>query len=82
MKRLAFVTKLYLKKDYAQISMQYNKNQNETQSSEAVVWKCSVEKVFRPATLLKKKLRCFPVNFAKILRTPFLQSLRVTTSVN
>ena len=29
----------------------------------------------RPASLLKKKLwhRCFPVNFAKILRTPFLQ---------
>ena len=28
----------------------------------------------RPATLLKKKLshRCFPVNFAKYLRTPFL----------
>ena len=27
----------------------------------------------RPATLLKKRLwqRCFPVNFAKILRTPF-----------
>ena len=30
----------------------------------------------RPATLLKKKLwrRCFPVNFAKFLRTLFLQS--------
>ena len=30
----------------------------------------------RPATLLKKKLwhRCFPVNFAKFLRTPFLQN--------
>ena len=28
----------------------------------------------RPATLLKKSLwhRCFPVNFAKFLRTPFL----------
>ena len=28
----------------------------------------------RPAALLKKKLwhRCFPVNFAKFLRTPFL----------
>ena len=28
----------------------------------------------RPATLLKKKLydRCFPVNFAKFLRAPFL----------
>ena len=30
----------------------------------------------RPATLLKKSLlrRCFPVNFTKFLRTPFLQS--------
>ena len=30
----------------------------------------------RPATLLKKKLwhRCFPVNFVKFLRTPFLQN--------
>ena len=30
----------------------------------------------RPATLLKKKLwrRCFLVNFAKFLRTPFLQN--------
>ena len=29
-----------------------------------------------PATLLKKRLwhRCFPVNFAKFLRTPFLQN--------
>ena len=30
----------------------------------------------RPATLLKKRLwhRCFPVNFMKFLRTPFLQN--------
>ena len=30
----------------------------------------------RSATLLKKRLwrRCFPVNFAKFLRTPFLQN--------
>ena len=30
----------------------------------------------RPATLLKKRIRhrCFPVNFAKFLRTPFLQN--------
>ena len=30
----------------------------------------------RPATLLKKSLwhRCFPINFAKFLRTPFLQN--------
>ena len=32
--------------------------------------------VLRPATLLKKRLwhRCFPVNFVKFLRTPFLQN--------
>ena len=46
--------------------------------------RCFVKKVFlvnkvaglRPATLFKKILwhRCFPVNFAKLLRTPFLQS--------
>ena len=39
--------------------------------------RCSVRKVcLRPATLLKKRLwhRCFPVNFAKFLRTPFLQN--------
>ena len=31
----------------------------------------------RPATLSKKRLRhrCFPVNFAKFLRTPFLQKV-------
>ena len=31
--------------------------------------------VLRPATLLKKRLwhRCFPVNFVKFLRSPFLQ---------
>ena len=30
----------------------------------------------RPATLLKRRLwhRCFPVNFMKFLRTPFLQN--------
>ena len=30
----------------------------------------------RPATLLKKRLwhRCFPLNFAKFLKTPFLQN--------
>ena len=52
---------------------------------EAVSWWCSVKKVFlkiqgpghRPETLLKKRLwhRCFPVNFAKFLRTPFLQNI-------
>ena len=39
--------------------------------TKAVVWRCSAS----PATLLKKRLwhRCFPLNFAKFLRTPFLQ---------
>ena len=38
--------------------------------------KYSMKNVLRPATLLKKRLweRCFPVNFAKFLRTPFLQN--------
>ena len=33
------------------------------------------KRCLRPATLLKKRLlhRCFPVNFAKFLRTPFLK---------
>ena len=42
---------------------------------------CSVRKgvlrnYARPGTLLKKRLwhRCFPVNFAKFLRLPFLQN--------
>ena len=51
--------------------------------AEAVVWRCSVEKVLLKilqnsqectcVTLLKKTLchSCFPVNFAKFLRTPF-----------
>ena len=34
------------------------------------------ERCFRPTTLLKRRLwhRCFPVDFAKFLRTPFLQN--------
>ena len=41
---------------------------------EAVTRRCSVKKGLRPATSLKERLwhRCFPVNFAKFLRTPFL----------
>ena len=40
--------------------------------SEAVVPE-TLEKLPRPATLLKKSLwhKCFPVNFTKFLRTPF-----------
>ena len=38
--------------------------------------RCSMKKGLRPATLLKKRLwhRCFPMNFAKFLRTIFLQN--------
>ena len=38
---------------------------------------CNKVASLRPATLLKKRLwhRCFPVNFAKFLRTPFLTEL-------
>ena len=47
----------------------------KVQAREAVVQRCSVNKVLdlRPATLLKKRLwhRCFPVNFVKFLRAPF-----------
>ena len=37
---------------------------------------CQSLRGLRPSTLLKKRLwhRCFPVNFAKFLRTPFLQN--------
>ena len=36
--------------------------------------KCNIYEHFRPATSLKKRLchSCFPVNFAKFLRTPYL----------
>ena len=39
--------------------------------------------VLRPATLLKKRLchRCFPLNFVKFLRTPFIEHLRKTASI-
>ena len=43
----------------------------------------NIQKQSWPATLLKKRLchRCFPVNFAKFLRTPFLtEHLRTTAS--
>ena len=41
--------------------------------------------IWQPATLLKKRLwhRCFPVNFAKVLRTIFTEHLRwLLLSVN
>ena len=39
---------------------------------------------FQPATLLKKRLwhRCFPVNFAKLLRTLFYRTPPVAASVH
>ena len=45
--------------------------------------KCEKHPCLRPATLSKKRLkhRCFPVNFAKFLRTPFFNRiLRVVAS--
>ena len=51
-----------------------------TDSAEAAIYEKSMKKDvhrnFVPAALLKKRLwhRCFPVNFAKFLRTPFLQN--------
>ena len=38
--------------------------------------RCSMKKGLKSATLFKKRLwhRCFPVNFAKFPRTPFLQN--------
>ena len=41
-----------------------------------VLKKAVLQKSLRPATLLKKRFprNCFPVNFAKCLRTPFLQT--------
>ena len=42
-------------------------------STEAVAQRYSAKKMLRAVTLLKKRLwlRCFPLNFAKCLRTPF-----------
>ena len=42
----------------------------------AFIWKTFISSCPRPATLLKMRLwhRCFSVNFAKFLRTPFLQN--------
>ena len=41
-----------------------------------VSWVISGSVYFRPATLLKKRLwhKCFPVDFVKFLRIPFLQN--------
>ena len=47
-------------------------------SGKHLCWSLFFNKVsgMRPATLFKKRLqqRCFPVNFVKFLRTPFLQN--------
>ena len=48
------------------------------QNSEAVTRRCSVKKMFlrisqvHRKTLVSESLLCFPVNFAKLLRTHFL----------
>ena len=64
-----------------QVFLEILQNSQETPVSESLFF----NKVagFRPATLLKKRLwhRCFPVNFAKFLRTPFFtEHLRTTAS--
>ena len=50
----------------------------DTSCNRSNLLRCSMKKgvLTRPATSLKKRLwrRCFPVNFAKFLRTPFSQS--------
>ena len=47
-------------------------SQKDTCARVSFKWSCRL----RPATLSKKRLshRCFPVDFAKLLRTPFLQN--------
>ena len=54
-------------------SKKFRKNHRKTPVPESLFYKVSG---LRPATLSKKRLRhrCFPVNFVKFLRTPFLQN--------
>ena len=51
-------------------------------SSETVVRKCSVKKVWSLQLYQKKRLwhRCFPVNLAQFLRTPFFQECDICKS--
>ena len=72
-----------MRKLYSKMSVWKNLKfiRHSFQTLEAVARRCSVRKgvlrnFARPATLLKKRLwhRHFPVNFAKFLRTPFLQN--------
>ena len=58
------------------VFLEVSRNSQENTCPESLFNKVNNNKGLRPATLLKKRLfhRCFPVNFAKFLRTPFLQS--------
>ena len=51
-------------------------SQNSQQNTYARIYSFNKVTGLRPATLLKKRRwhRCFPVNFAKFLRTFFLQT--------
>ena len=54
-------------------SRNFHKNHRKTPVSESLFsYSCRL----RPATLVKKRLwhSCFPVNFVKFVRTPFLQN--------
>ena len=54
-----------------------NRRSQQRCSVKKGVLKNFTKKSLRPATLLKKRPwhRCFPVNFVKFLRTPFLQNI-------
>ena len=56
-----------------QVFLKIHRIQGETPVPESLLKKVAG---LRPATLLKNRLchRCFPVNFVKFLRTPFLQN--------
>ena len=58
------------------VFLEVSRNSQENTCPESLFNKVNNNKGLRPATLLKKRLfhRCFPVNFAKFLRTPFLQN--------
>ena len=54
----------------------FRSSQQRCSIKKGVLWNFVKFIGLRPANLLKKRLwhRCFPVNFTKFLRTPFLQS--------
>ena len=72
-------TKQYSRSSHRRYSMKKSVLRNFSKCTGKHLWQSLFfNKVahLRPATLLKKRLwhRCFPVKFAKLLRTPFLQS--------